>query len=278
MALKTTYDDQNDIPEQYRDLYAERDGKWELTGIEGVKTQADIDRLNESLRKEREDHKKTKDRLKVWGDLDHDEVHKKLDQYEELKLKAEQHPNKDDIEAQVNKLAEAKVVTATAPLERELKELRQAVVEKDATINDFQAKETSRTISDAVRKAATEGKVVASAMDDILLLGERVFEVQEDGSVLTKDSVGVTPGVAPDIWLGEMQERRPHWWPASQGAGGRGSGGGEGFSNNPFSHDHWNLTEQGKEYKTNPKRAEQMAKAAGTTIGGPRPVAPKSAA
>jgi hypothetical protein len=40
---------------------------------------------------------------------------------------------------------------------------------------------------------------------------------------------------------------------------------------NPWTADNWNMTEQGKIYTSDPSRAEQLAKAAGTTVGGPRP-------
>ena len=38
--------------------------------------------------------------------------------------------------------------------------------------------------------------------------------------------------------------------------------------NNPFTKEHFNLTEQGKLFRTNPQQARAMAQAAGVTIGG----------
>lgn len=107
------------------------------------------------------------------------------------------------------------------------------------------------------------------------MLAERVFEVDDEGNVTTKDGVGVTPGIAADVWLTEMQDKRPHWWPQSQGGGAGGSGGGGAGGKNPFSAEGWNLTEQGRLVRENPEKADQMAKAAGTTVGGGRPAAKK---
>ena len=87
-----------------------------------------------------------------------------------------------------------------------------------------------------------------------------------------REGVGVATGTAPDAWLADMREARPHWWPASSGGGARGSSGAGGFAKNPFSKTGWNLTEQARAVTADRTRAEQMAKAAGTAIGGPRPL------
>lgn len=277
MALNTSYDTQEDIPEVHRELFTERDGKWELTGVTGMKTQADIDRVQTGLTKERSDHKETKVKLKAFEDVDLEQITKDQTELTELRAKIEAGAggnfDQEKFDEAVDKLATARTATATAPLTRDLTKMtdeRDTLVEENA---EFKTRETNRTISDAVRQAATGIKVIDTAVDDVLLLGERIFEVQEDGTVLTKDNVGVTPGIAPDIWLAEMQEKRPHWWPTSQGGGAPGSGGGTGFAENPWTTEHWNLTKQGQQVRLDGTKAETMAKAAGTTIGGPRPAA-----
>ena len=70
VKLKTIYDKQEDIPENFGELYTEKNGKFELTAVEGVKTQADIDRVNSALVKERNDHKMVKEKLQAFGDVD----------------------------------------------------------------------------------------------------------------------------------------------------------------------------------------------------------------
>jgi hypothetical protein len=109
-----------------------------------------------------------------------------------------------------------------------------------------------------------------------LLLSDRVFEVEEGTNrVVTKDNVGVTPGIDPSVWFTDIQKTRPHWWGPSQGGGAGGNRGGAGDTSvNPFSHANWNLTEQGRLVQADRAKADQLAKAAGTTVGGPRPIAP----
>ena len=92
---------------------------------------------------------------------------------------------------------------------------------------------------------------------------------------MVKEGLQSSQGLGPKDWLADIQKTRPHWWPESEGGGAGGNRSGTGsFANNPFSLEHWNLTEQGKITVSDHARAEQLAKAAGTTIGGGKP-APK---
>lgn len=265
--LKTRYTNKEDIPEQYIDLFTEQGGEWVLTGISGMKTQEDVDRVQEGLRKEREDHKKTKDKFRSFGDRDPEEILSELDKIEEYKLAAERGGMDDD---KINQIVETRIRSRLAPVERERDNALRDLQEREQRIGEFETKERKRSIHDSVREAASKAKIRDTAITDALLIGEHVFEVNENGDVVTKDGVGVTPGVSPEVWLTETQSVRPHWWPESQGAGATGGKGGSGGVN-PFSKDGWNMTEQGKLLREDRAKAEQMAKAAGTTIGGPRP-------
>lgn len=266
MLIKTSYDTMDDVPEQYRDLYTERDGRAVLTGVEGMKTQGDIDRLQTALSKERSDHKTTRDRLSAFGDLDPEQVQTQLDRIPELEAVSD---GKID-EAKIEQLVEARIRTKLAPVERERDRL---VKERDDAVkarDDAQGEIRSRDIKERLTSAALKAKVVDTALEDILLIGERVFELAEDGSVTVRDGMGATPGADPAMWLQEMQERRPHWWPPSEGGGARGGSGG-GAADNPWRSDQWNLTKQGQVLRESPERAEQLAKQAGTSVGGLRP-------
>lgn len=284
MVLKAIYDKKEDIPEQYLELFTEKDGKWELTGIEGIKTTADTERLSTSLTKERTDHKETKAKLGAFGELDPADAQTNADKIGELETKLETAEaaagdGKPD-EEQVEKLVEARVATQVKPLQREVDKLTKTVGEQADAITAFELTNTTRTVSDAVRKAAVDAKVINAAMEDALMLGEKVFEIVEGGEVLTRDNVGVTPGIDPKVWLTEMQEKRPHWWPVSQGGGAGGDGGAGnllgGKGDNPFSFKHWNLTLQGTAVKANPEAAARLAVSAGTTVGGPKPTDPSA--
>lgn len=271
MPIKLKYTSQEDIPENFAELYTERDGEWQLTGIEGMKTDGDIAKVRKSLETEREAHKKTKDRLRAFVELSDEEleeVQTKLDKYEELEAAA---GDKLD-EEKINELAEKRANALKAPLERELKK---AQIERDEALQEndgLKGEKRQRTIHDAARKVATEAKVIPEALDDVLMHAERVFEITEEGDVVVKDGVGFTPGVGPDVWMTDIKDKRPFWFPQSQGGGGKGSGTGGGIGgNNPWSPNNWNLTQQGQIVRSDPKKADQLAKAAGTTVGGMKP-------
>lgn len=267
MGLKAILDTLDDVPEHFHELYTEKNGKYELTGIEGIKTEADVTRLQSALTKERNDHKQTREKFSVLGDRKPEEVVELLDRIPELEAAAS---GKID-ENKLNELVEGRLKTKLAPLEREKGTLAQRAQELEGLVQQYQTKERTRTIHDEVRSAAAKAKVLPEAMEDALMLAERVFEVDESGKVTAKEGVGCTPGVDPAVWFTELQSKRPHWWGPSQGGGAAGNRGGAGGGANPWSAEGWNMTEQGKILRENPTRAEQLAKSAGTTIGGKKP-------
>lgn len=271
MALKAILDTIDDLPEDIKKEYVEKNGKFELQ-VEGMKTQADIERLQGALTKERNDHKVVRERLGLLGDRKIEDVLATLDRVPELEAAA---AGKLD-ENKLNELVEGRIKTRVAPVEREKGQLAQKVQELSGIVEQYQSKEKVRSIHDAVREAVAKAQgFQSSAVEDALLYAERMLEVGEDGRVITRDGVGVTPGIDASVWLTEMQSKKAHWWGPSQGGGAGGNRSGSGGGANPWSAEGWNMTEQGRILKENRSRAEQLAKSAGTSIGGPRPQARK---
>lgn len=272
--LKVIHDTLEEIPEAFRELYTQRDGKYLLTGIAGVKTEADVATLSKSLNSERDEHKATKEKLRLWEGLEPDKVRLQLDRVAELEVAA--RGNKEEIDKKLEELTEARVRSRIAPVERENTAVKKQLEEATVQLQQLQKEQVRRTVHDNVRAAAEKGKILPEAIVDVLLLADAVFAVAEGGAVLTKDNAfGITPGLSPEVWVQEMQDKRPHWWPRSESGNAKGSGGG-GYSNNPFSREHWNMTEQGKIVKEKGKDvAEMMAKAAGVTLGAVVPASAK---
>ena len=260
MALKRILESLDGVPESLHEEYEEKDGKFYLKPIDGLKPVEEFNVVHRALAKERDEHKVTKNKLVSFGDLNPEEVRVKLDQIDELKILAE---GKVD-EMKMEQLVESRLRIKLAPVERERDQLKAQNTELGQTVETFKGRDRSRTIADAVQTAARAAKIVDTAIEDVVMLGERMFDVQ-DGNVVTKDNVGVTPGVDPATWLSDMVQKRPHWLPPSKGGGGR-PGSGDGGSN-PWTAAAWNMTEQGRVYKADPAKAERMAKAAGSMVG-----------
>jgi len=282
MVLKDTHEKLEEIPEEFQSLYTEKDGKWELTGIQGVKTQGDVDRVTESLRRQTNLHKETKIKLAVWAELDHDEVVVKLDKFPELEAAAKGKLDEAKIEEIVSRRVDGTIRSKLAPVERQNKELKKENGELKESNVKFVAADRTRSIHDSVRKALTSSKVLPDAQEDALILADRCFEIREDdGKIVTRDNIGITPGLDATGWLSEIQERKRHWWPDSVGGGSKGSGAGVGITGgkNPWGAEHWSMTEQGRVFREHGKeRCEQLARAAGVAFGAMKPAEKKAAA
>lgn len=273
--LKYKYSNRDDIPEEFRDLFTEKNGEWVLTEVTGMRTNEDVQRLQDSLAKERSDHKETKRTLGEYREISSspEELQAALDEAEELKAAGDGGKIDDE---KIEQIVERRIAAKTKPLERTISKLEKELAEKDQTIEQYASADRKRTIRDEMRKACASSKLVDTAVEDALLYGDSVLTLDESGQVVTRDNVGVTPGISPADLLSEIQERRPHWWPESSGIGGRGGKHGGNMGKNPFSGENWNLTEQGNLIRTDRSKAERLAAAAGTTIGGPRPEVEKS--
>ncbi len=247
------------LTDEEKELYTERDGSFELTGIKGVKSEADVRRLQSSLEKERGDHKSTRTKLGLWGDLKHEEVMGRLDRIPELEAAAE--PIDDE---KLQEMAEARALTRLKPLERENLRLQGVVDERDAAILEYSGKETRRVVGDALRAAGAQSKMINP--DDAVIFGRPHFGVNEAGEVATAE------GLTPEQFLTDLMPKAGHLWGPSVGGGAGGASGGGAGGPNPFSKKGWNMTEQGRLLKEKgAEHVKRLAEAAGTTVGGLRP-------
>lgn len=258
MAFKMVLDSLDGLPEDVAKEYVEQDGKFVIQ-VEGMKTQADIDRLNTSVAAARTEAAGFKAKLAMLGDRKVEDVVAILERVPELEAAAE---GKLDDE-KINQLVEGRISGKLAPVTRERDAAKNRVTELEVIVAGFESKEKGRTIHDQVRKAAKAAGVLDEAVEDAIMLADRTFELQDDGLAVVKVDSGFTAGLQPKDWFADLQAKRPHWWPATQGGGAGGNRGGAGGGSNPWSHEGWNITEQGKIYAADKGRAESLSKAAG---------------
>lgn len=271
MSLKAIYDNQEDIPAEYIALFAEKNGKYEIQ-VEGVKTSGDVERLQTSLQRERDEHKETKAKLRAYdwvGDLDEDGVTALRDKIEDLEASAGEGggPSEEEIEAMVEK----RVERALRKPNKTIEELSQINQQHLNAIQLHEAAANQRKIRDHVENVLggkDAPQIVKGAREDIIPFAERIMTVNERGEVVTKDGVGFEPGVNFGEVLGDLKAegKRSHWFPASQGAGAAGSDGSSvPGGTNPFAKDTFSMTEIGKLVSADKTRALAFAKAAGRT-------------
>ena len=263
--LKAKYATQDDIPENHRDLYEERGEEWLLKrdAIDGIKTEADVQRVQRALNKASTDLKEAKSKLDKLGDRDIDEVLGSLDEIEELRAKVEAGDNKDD-DAAIQKRIDAAVAIHVNPLKRKLEETERERDSFKTSSDGFSAALDRKEVETAIQTLAV-GKVEPTAMEDLVRRGLDVFEVSRDPNEPRKVTlIGKTgsdyPGAAPKEWLPEILDKYPHYAPRSVGGGAGGSNGGGPAGSNPFTKAGWNKTAQ---YALPPDKREQMAKQAG---------------
>lgn len=281
--LQTVYATREEIPEGYEALYTERNGQWELTGVKGVKTQADIDRIQTALVKERNDHKTTKASLTAFDGLDPEVAAAQAAELEETKAQLAAIKADGSIdETKLEPIIAARVAQKVAPIEREKNTLSRQLAEKDKLItakdgevSGLRTTIVTGNIERAIRDAAVEAKLIPTAVVDAVMHGKSTFELTEDGRIITKDGTGATPGLSPKEWLTDMQQKAPHWWPASVGGGSQGAGGPKGTytgGNNPWTKAGWNVTKQGALVtQLGAVKATEIAAQAGCKLGDTRP-------
>jgi len=209
MALKASYDKQEDVPEAYRDLYIEKDGKHTLA-VEGLVPKDRVDQFRESnlsLKKQLEDLNAKFDGVDP-------------DVFRELNEKAEKERTKKLIAAdKVDELVAERVNAAKAGFEKEKK-----AIEEDKRKLGIQLE--GLLIDNTVRDAASRSGVRAGAVDDVLLRARQVFRVVDGVAVAfdgDKQLFGPTgdPLTVPEYITGKLTEAAPHLFEQSQGGGAR---------------------------------------------------------
>jgi hypothetical protein len=267
MALKAILAKLDEVDEQFRSLYTERNGKFEFTGVEGLKTQADIDRQLAANQKVRTDLtaaqtalKAANDKIAAWGDMTPEDVNAKLEKLATLEAGNSVPELAKNFETTVNArvaaVVDGKVKSETTKLQRTIDELKGQLTTATQSIQAFETKDNTRTIHDAVRAAATAGKVLPEAVPDLLAIAGQELKLV-DGKPQTED------GRDPTAWLEDRKAKTPYFWAAAQGAGSRGANGEVLDGNNPFKREGHNVTKISQLVASNPTQAAKLAEQAG---------------
>jgi hypothetical protein len=249
MALKTTYENAQDIPEGMETLYTEGDsGSFNLTEVEGMIDKGRLDEFRDNniqLRKDIEAEQantaaanlQLEQRLsdmkaleEKFSNIDMDEWQSLQDKKRSVEDQAKAIADKKLIDAgDVDTLINQRVEEVLAVKAREYDELKKGYEDKvfglEDNLSKYDVQLNTMLVDGEISRFASENGVRGSALEDVLHRGRSLFKV-EDGQAMAFDETGrkvyaedaVTP-LTISGWLGELAESAPHLFEASTGAG-----------------------------------------------------------
>ncbi len=257
--LKQSVENLDNVDEGHHDLYtASADGKsFALTGVIGMKTQADIDKLQTSLTASRNDTKAVQAKLSVFADVNSETIADDLQELATLRITEGKVDNEKFMEQ-----VDGKVKILMGPHDREMKLLQESNTALSDTNTKLNNAATTRFVQDDANKAMDALKLTdPGSREDAMLHMMGQFTKDEHGQVLNAE------GLTTVEWLTAKQSTRGRWWGNTDPDGGLG-GKGKHQGANPFTRENWNMGEQAK---LDPTVARNLAKAAGTTVDGGMP-------
>jgi len=248
------FDGNNDIEKKLKELQEAQAALQERD--------AEIERLRNHSQKILDEKKKLQKQYEGLGDPEHvKQILAQFENDEDAKLVAE-GKFKDVLKKHTERLS-LEYKSQLDELSKQLKELEEAKTKFEGLYHESEA-------GHAVSAAAIKAGIRDTAIEDVLMRAKGVFRVSEDGKLEARDKEGNLVTVenkplTPELFVQQLKEKYPHYWPESQGAGASG-GSGETVKDNPFKKgSSFNLTKQALLRKNDPelaKKLEQEANAA----------------
>ena len=206
MKFEAIYGSEEDIPVDIKENFTERNGQWELI-VGGLKTEGDVQRLQDAARKEREDHDTTKSSLRELKT----QFQTASDELDIFKTKG----GKDDREPTNPELLKLR------KLERENEAMIAKVTELGAANEKLVSAQSNSKIGTELRKAA-KGLVRGDAIEDTVNSMLKDFTISDD-SCLTRAELGANGGMTPKDFLSAYVKERSYLAPTSKSGGAHGS-------------------------------------------------------
>jgi len=176
--LKLLYSSKEEIPEAFLSLYEEKDGQFNLVGVDGFKTEADIQKVLDAKQHEVDNRKTFEKELKELKEkfegIDPEKARQVLKDIEEKNIK------KIDPNADLDKIR----------LQKEFDKSQTELEKAKSDIADYMLKQKQSTIKDKLVSTARELNF-DPAFDEEIALRISQFDTSESGDVLSTD--GKTP-------------------------------------------------------------------------------------
>lgn len=245
MTINFSVDSLEGLDESVAGLYREsEDGKFVLD-VSDAKPIEEFTKVHSLLQQERNERKTMQEKLKAFGDRTPDAFYEMEDKIQELQAMTGEF-NED----KVNELLDLKMKPVNRQMERVQKERDEALEALTNMKNEINQSKRDSSLMDAAN-----GKIKQEFFTDLRLRAQHMLEYNEQMGEWLDES-----GMNIQEWVNEQIKATPSWQPESAGAGTKSQSKATNVSpaNNPFSKDTFNLTEQGRLYKENPKEYERL--------------------
>lgn len=175
-----------------------------------------------------EEAKKAKNKAKQWENFDFEEVSRMM------KLFGENEEARVLADGKVEEVIEKRTDRLRAEFEDQKKNLSTELETTRAERDNFKNLYESKLTDIQIRAAAEKAGVVPTAIDDVVSRGQKIFRVDETGTLEARDANGdlmkTESGLllSTELFIESLRTSAPHYWPAGQGSGGSGSTGAKG--------------------------------------------------
>lgn len=289
--LKKFYDTQAEVPEAYRALYTEKDGKWHFTGVEGMVPSEKVKEFRDNNDTLKQEVATLKGQLAKFENVDVEKYRDLLGKEKDLREGKLYDKNK------IDELVNGRTEEMRREHTNQLKQLTDA---KDA------AEKKSKELHENLKRQMIDNKIITIGSRpefgleptghlDLVNRARSVADLDDNGNLIFKNpdgtkmygKDGITPMTSEEWVEKQATVEAKHLFKPSGGSGtppGGGGGGGGGSRNgtsieiegrmygtgqgqyNPFDKKTRNLTDQGKVMDKDIKLAEALAAAAGTKL------------
>lgn len=240
MALKAILDSLDNVSEALREFY-KQDGEVFVLQVDGVQKHPDVTALANALERQKEDNRTLRRKL--------DEANDKLAGLPDDFTLDEWNRLKDSGEGKVEERLKEQRERLQAQHQKEVERLRE---ETQTLKSRLQKNVAERALDEAIDKAGVDPKFRRA----VKALHASALKIEGDG-----DEVQVLLGDLPvtdALQAFVASDEGKHFVAPPSGGGAPGSRGGGGGERNPWSKEHFNLTEQARILREDPAKAERL--------------------
>lgn len=251
MKLELSYGSMSAVPDEFKDAFTEQDGKAVLSKSIEVKTEADVKAVLDAKEHVKTELADAKEKLKAFDNVDPAKFKEYENELDILRAKVKEGGTDEET---INAIVQAKLERATEQMTAENSELKAKLEEEQGFRFNTERKEL---LSNALKD-----KVDPAFVGDVLDLLSGKIERGANGEWMTTESSGYDKGLGVDDLVTKFVSEKTHFAPRNSGGNAVG-GARQSTSNNPFSKEGWNVTEQHNLYNNDPAKAQQLKESAG---------------